>query len=380
MISRTDRGPLADWMRSVDGWLIAAFGALMVFGVVIAFAASPAVAERLGLPSFHFVDRQAALMPPTALALVVTSFLTPRYVRRAALIQYALGLVLIFAALQFGAEVKGSRRWIVGLQPSEFIKPAFIVLTAWALSEAARPGAPRLVARFLAIALLPLTITPLVLEPDFGQTMLISLVWVALVFMAGLHWFWVLGLGAAGAAGGYAAFRFSEHVHERVLQFIDPDTTGHVADMFQIHTAMQCLLSGGWFGRGVGEGIYKRILPDAHTDMVFSVIGEEFGMIACLGLIAFFGLIVMRGLWLASRNADPFCRLAAAGLTLMFGVQSWINIAVNVRAMPAKGMTLPFISYGGSSMLALGIGMGLLVALTRKQAGPDYGAVESEAT
>jgi cell division protein FtsW len=166
--------------------------------------------------------------------------------------------------------------------------------------------------------------------------------------------------------GGFAAFKFSPHVHERVLRFIDPDSVGGMVDTFQVDTALQSLLSGGWLGRGPGEGVYKRILPDAHTDFVFAVTGEEFGMAACLGMIAFFGFIVVRGLWLASRNQDPFSRFAAAGLTIMFGVQSWINMAVNLRAIPAKGMTLPFISYGGSSLLALGLGMGFLVALTRR--------------
>jgi cell division protein FtsW len=366
MISRAERGPVADWLRSVDRWLLGSFGALMIVGVVMALAASPAVAERLGLPTFHFVNRQAELLLPCAILLVATSFLSPRHVRRAALILFAVSMGLIVAALLFGAEVKGSRRWIFGLQPSEFIKPAFVILAAWAFTEGGRASAPRLPAKLLAFALLPVTIVPLILQPDFGQTMLIALVWAALFFMAGLHWFWVLGLGGAGVVGGFAAFKFSPHVHERVLRFIDPDSVGGMVDTFQVDTALQSILSGGWLGRGPGEGVYKRILPDAHTDFVFAVTGEEFGMAACLALIAFFGFIVLRGLWLASRNQDPFSRFAAAGLTIMFGVQSWINMAVNLRAIPAKGMTLPFISYGGSSLLALGLGMGFLVALTRR--------------
>ena len=191
--------------------------------------------------------------------------------------------------------------------------------------------------------------------------MLVSLVWAALFFMAGLHWFWVLGLGGVGAFGGFAAFKLSPHVHERVLRFIDPDSRRrrrrHLPGR---HRAAEHSVGRLVRARARAKGVYKRILPDAHTDFVFAVTGEEFGMIACLALIAFFGFIVMRGLWLASRNEDPFCRLAAAGLTLMFGVQSWINMAVNLRAIPAKGMTLPFISYGGSSLLALGLGMGFL--------------------
>ncbi|MGA2042083.1 MAG: putative peptidoglycan glycosyltransferase FtsW [Roseiarcus sp.] len=366
MISRAERGPVADWFRSIDRWLLGSFAALMVIGLVMALAASPAVAERLNLPTFHFVNRQALLLGPTALLMVATSFLSPRHVRRAALIVFAVSLALIVLALLFGAEIKGSRRWIIGVQPSEFIKPAFVILAAWAFSESGRPHGP-IPGRLLAVLLLPLTIVPLILQPDFGQTMLISVVWAALFFMAGLHWFWVLGLGGAGTLGGFLAFKLSPHVHERVLRFLDPDSTGGLVDTFQVDTALQSILSGGWLGRGPGEGLYKRILPDAHTDFVFAVTGEEFGMVACLVLIAFFGLIVMRGLWLAARNEDPFCRFAAAGLVVMFGVQSWINMAVNIRAVPAKGMTLPFISYGGSSLLALGLGMGFLIAVTRRR-------------
>jgi cell division protein FtsW len=366
MMSRAERGPFADWFRTVDRWLLGAFAALMVFGLVMALAASPAVAERLGLSTFHFVDRQALLLAPTAALMIGVSFLSPRHVRRSALILFAVSFALIVLALLFGAEVKGSRRWILGVQPSEFIKPAFVILAAWAFSECGKAQGGAL-AKALALLILPLTIGPLILQPDFGQTMLIALVWAALFFMAGLHWFWVGGIGGVGLVGAFAAFKLSPHVHERVLRFIDPESTGGMVDTFQVDTALQSILSGGWYGRGPGEGVYKRILPDAHTDFVFAVTGEEFGIIACLALIAFFGFIVVRGLWQASRNEDPFCRFAAAGLVIMFGVQSWINMAVNLRAIPAKGMTLPFISYGGSSLLALGLGMGFLIALTRKR-------------
>lgn len=365
MVSRAERGLFADWLRTVDRWLLGCFGALMVIGLVMALAASPAVAERLNLSTFHFVDRQALMLVPSALLMVATSFLSPRHVRRAAFAVFVVSLALIVLALLFGAEVKGSRRWIFGVQPSEFLKPAFVVLAAWAFSEGA--GRAKVAGTTIAILLLPLTIVPLILQPDFGQTMLVSLVWATLFFMAGLHWFWVAGIGGVGAVGAFLAFRFSPHVHERVLRFIDPDSSGGVVDTFQVDTALQSILSGGWLGRGPGEGVYKRILPDAHTDFVFAVAGEEFGMVACLALIAFFGFIVLRGLLLASRNEDPFCRFAAAGLVIMFGVQSWINMAVNLRAIPAKGMTLPFISYGGSSILALALGMGFLVALTRRR-------------
>jgi cell division protein FtsW len=367
MVSRLERGPVADWMRSTDLWLIVSFGALMVIGLVMALAASPAVAERLNLSTFHFVDRQALMLIPTAALMIATSFLSPRHVRRAGLILFLVSLALVVLALMFGAEVKGARRWIFGLQPSEFIKPAFVVLAAWAFTEGGRPGQTAIPAKILSFVLLPLTIVPLMLEPDFGQTMLVAIVWTSLFFLAGLHWFWVVAVGGVGLTGGFAVFKLSAHVHERVLRFLDPDSTGGLVDTFQVDTALQSILSGGWFGRGPGEGVYKRILPDAHTDFVFAVTGEEFGMIACMALIALFAFIVLRGLFLSARNPDPFCRFVAAGMTVMFGVQSWINMAVNLRAMPAKGMTLPFISYGGSSLLALGLGMGFLIATTRKR-------------
>jgi cell division protein FtsW len=367
MVSRAERGAFADWMRTVDRWLLGSFGALMVIGLVMTLAASPAVAERLNLTTFHFVDRQALMLIPTAILMIATSFLSPRHVRRAALVLFLASLALIVLALMFGAEVKGARRWIFGLQPSEFIKPAFVVLAAWAFTEGGRPSSTALLAKMMSFLILPATIVPLILEPDFGQTMLVAIVWASLFFLAGLHWFWVAGVGGLGVLGGFAAFKLSPHVHERVLRFIDPDSTGGVVDTFQVDTALQSILSGGWLGRGPGEGVYKRILPDAHTDFVFAVTGEEFGMLACMALILFFGFIVLRGLWLASRNQDPFCRFVAAGMIVMFGVQSWINMAVNLRAMPAKGMTLPFISYGGSSLMALGIGMGFLLATTRKR-------------
>jgi cell division protein FtsW len=367
MVSRAQRGPLADWMRTADGWLIGSFGALMVIGLVMALAASPAVAERLNLSTFHFVDRQALMLIPTAALMIATSFLSPRHVRRAGLVLFIVSLALIVLALMYGAEVKGARRWIFGLQPSEFIKPAFVVLAAWAFTEGGRPDPTAIPAKILSFLLLPLAIVPLILEPDFGQTMLVAVIWTSLFFLAGLHWFWVVAVGGLGMVGGFAVFKLSSHVHERVMRFLNPDSTGGLVDTFQIDTALQSILSGGWFGRGPGEGIYKRILPDAHTDFVFAVTGEEFGMIACMALIVFFAFIVLRALLLASRNPDPFCRFTAAGMTVMFGVQSWINMAVNLRAMPAKGMTLPFISYGGSSLLALGVGMGFLIATTRKR-------------
>lgn len=365
MVSRAERSAFSDWWWTVDRLLLAALAILMLSGLVFLMAGGPPVAERLGLSTFHFVNRQVMFLIPALLIMLPVSFLSLRHIRRLALLIYAASMVLILLAFQFGPEIKGAHRWIVigplGIQPSEFVKPAFVVLAAWAFSEGARrkdmPGA------LLALLILPATIIPLILQPDFGQTMLVTIVWCGLFFVAGLHWFWVMGLGGAGLVGIVAAYEFLPHVRARIERFLDKDS----GDTFQVDTAMESFSRGGWLGRGPGEGTVKRILPDAHTDFIFAVTAEEFGIIVCLALLTLFAFIVLRGLVLAKRNEDTFCRLAATGLVLMFGLQACINMMVNVHLMPAKGMTLPFISYGGSSLLSLALGMGFLVALTRRR-------------
>jgi len=365
MVSRAERSAFGDWWWTVDRMLLASLAILMLAGLVFLMAGGPPVAERLGLSTFHFVNRQVLFLIPALAIMLPVSFLSLRHVRRLALLVYLIGMVLILLAFQYGPEIKGAHRWIMigplGIQPSEFVKPAFVVLAAWAFSEGARrkdmPGA------LMALLLLPATIIPLILQPDFGQTMLITIVWCGLFFVAGLHWFWVMGLGGAGLVGIIAAYEFLPHVRARIERFMDKSS----GDTFQVDTAMESFARGGWLGRGPGEGTVKRILPDAHTDFIFAVTAEEFGIVVCLALLMLFAFIVLRGLTLARRNEDTFCRLAATGLIFMFGLQASINMMVNVHLMPAKGMTLPFISYGGSSLLSLALGMGFLIALTRRR-------------
>ncbi|MDP8918673.1 MAG: putative lipid II flippase FtsW [Pseudomonadota bacterium] len=365
MVSRAERSAFGDWWWTVDRLLIAGLAILMLSGLVFLMAGGPPVAERLGLSTFHFVNRQVLFLVPALCIMIPVSFLSLRHIRRLALLVYGVGMALVLLAFQYGPEIKGAHRWIVigplGIQPSEFVKPAFVVLAAWAFSERARrkdmPGA------WLAFLILPATIIPLILQPDFGQTMLVTIVWCGLFFVAGLHWFWVMGLGGAGLAGIVAAYEFLPHVRARIERFLDKDS----GDSFQVDTAMESFSRGGWLGRGPGEGTVKRILPDAHTDFIFAVTAEEFGIVVCLLLLTLFAFIVLRGLTLARRSEDTFCRLAATGLIFMFGLQACINMMVNVHLMPAKGMTLPFISYGGSSLLSLALGMGFLIALTRRR-------------
>lgn len=365
MISRTQRTPFAEWWWTVDRLTLAAIGGLMLAGVVLSLAASPPVAARLGLDPFYFVNRHIVFLIPTVIVLLGVSFLNGSQIRRLSLVVFVLSLILVAITPVFGAEIKGAKRWIVilgvNIQPSEFLKPAFVVLVAWLFGESARR--PDMPANTLSLALLLTVVALLVIQPDFGQTMLVVLVWSALFFMAGMRMIWVFGIGAAAAGGLTIAYYTVPHVAARIQKFMNPAS----GDTYNIDIATESFMRGGWFGTGPGEGTVKQLLPEAHTDFVFAVAGEEFGVALCLALAALFAFIVIRSLLRAMRNEDPFTRFAAAGLTMLFATQSAINMAVNLRLIPAKGMTLPFISYGGSSMISLAYGMGMLLALTREQ-------------
>ena len=360
MISREQRTPLSEWWWTVDRLLLAAIVALMVGGIILSLAASPPVATRIGLDPFHFFNRHVFFLLPSFIVLIGVSFLSPRQIRRSALIVFAVSIVLIVATLAFGPEVKGSRRWItllgLNIQASESAKPAFVVLAAWLFAESARR--PEMPATSMALGMLMLLVSLLVMEPDFGQTMLILMVWGALFFIAGMRIIWVLGLAGAAAAGLFGAYLLVPHVAGRIKRFMNPAS----GDTFQVDTAMEAFSNGGWFGLGPGEGIAKRSLPDSHTDFVFAVAAEEFGIILCLALLALFAFIVIRALSRAYASEDLFARFAASGLAILFGVQAAINMSVNLQLIPAKGMTLPFISYGGSSIISLAYGVGMLLA------------------
>jgi cell division protein FtsW len=365
MHSRAQRTLFGEWWWTVDRLTLAAIGALMLAGVVLSLAASPPVAGRLGLDPFYFVNRHILFLLPSIAVMLGVSFLNPQQVRRLALLIFAVSLVLAAATPFFGPEIKGARRWLVlfsvSIQPSEFLKPAFVIIIAWLFGESAkRPDMP---ANTFALMLLLTVVALLVLQPDFGQTMLIALVWSALFFMAGMRVVWVFGIAGLAGVGLFSAYYTVPHVARRIQRFLDPAS----GDTFNIDIATESFLRGGWFGKGPGEGTVKRLLPESHTDFVFAVAAEEFGIALCLVIVLLFAFIVIRMLLRAMRNDDPFTRFAAAGLTILFATQSAINMAVNLHLIPAKGMTLPFISYGGSSMISLGYAMGMLLALTREQ-------------
>lgn len=362
MVSRIDRGPVAEWFWTIDRLFLMAFITLIGLGLMLSFAASPAVAERIGLHSFFFVQRHAMFIVPSLAIMLGLSFLSPRKIRRVAAVLLILSLFLMVFALFFGMEVKGARRWIsigtFSLQPSEFMKPAFVVICAWLLAERARH--PDIPGNFLSAILWMMVVGLLVAQPDFGQTILTSVVWGGMFFMAGMPWLWIIALGGLGVGGLLFAYTIFPHVAGRIDRF----WTGE-GDTFQVDTAREAIIRGNWFGQGPGEGIVKRIIPDSHTDFIFAVAAEEFGIIFCMLLVAIFAFIVLRGLFHSYRERDDFVRFAVAGLVLQLGMQSMINIGVNLELMPAKGMTLPLISYGGSSMMAISVTAGFILALTR---------------
>jgi cell division protein FtsW len=365
MLSRTERTPAAAWWWTVDRLTLLALITLMLAGIILSLAASPPVALRLKLDAFYFVNRHVLYLLPALIVMIGTSFLSPRQIRRVALAVFLASFALVVFAFFGEPEIKGAHRWVsllgMTIQPSEFLKPSFVVLIAWLFAESSRQ--PEMPANSLALGLLLIVVAVLVLQPDFGQTMLIALVWGALFFMSGMRLVWVGGLAASAIVGLAGAFFLVPHVARRFRGFFDPGA----GDNYQIDTAVEAFVHGGWFGLGPGEGTMKRVLPDSHTDFVFAVAAEEFGIVLCLVLVMLFAFIVIRALAKAMRNSDSFIRFASAGLAILFGAQSAINMAVNLVLIPEKGITLPLISYGGSSMLSLAYAMGMLLALTRER-------------
>lgn len=365
LFSRERKTPIAEWWWTIDRELMFALIALMAFGVLLSFAASPPVAERIGLGPWHFVQRHVMFCVPALAVMICASFLDAKWARILALLTLLGGIVLLALTLRFGYEIKGARRWISiagqSFQPIEFVKPAFALIAAWLMSEKMkRRDVP---AHSLALLLLGTIVALLILQPDVGQTALVVATYGALLFLSGISW-WViavLGSGAVGLIG--LAYLFFPHVARRIDAFVNPET----GDNYQAERALESLLEGGWFGKGPGEGIAKRYLPDAHADFVFAAGASEFGILFSLVLVGLICFIVLRALTLAQQQQNLFNRLAASAIAVQFGVQSAINLTVNLNLMPPKGMTLPFVSYGGTSMIAIALGMGLLLALTRRK-------------
>ncbi|MBL4603591.1 MAG: putative lipid II flippase FtsW [Emcibacteraceae bacterium] len=362
--SRTDNSIISTWWWTVDRWLLMSIALLITIGIVLVFGASPAVAERIGLSSFHFVQRQIIFLSLSIVVMFAVSLMSPVMVRRAGVVMFGVCLILLAATLIMGAEAKGARRWIqlgsFTLQSSEFMKPAFIIFTAWMFSESNRvPGFPGWAISMVSFAIV---IGLLISQPDLGQSVLVACVWGIQLFMAGLAWIWVGGLIALAFVGLLVAYFMLPHVEKRIDNFLSPPPGGN----YQVDQSLSAFKNGGIFGQGPGEGVVKMRLPDAHSDYIFAVAGEEFGVFVCLLIMTIFVVIVIRGFVNLLKEQDMFTVLAVSGLLIQFGIQAFINIGANLSILPAKGMTLPFISYGGSSMIALAIGMGMVLSLTRR--------------
>ncbi|MEE2566054.1 putative lipid II flippase FtsW [Hyphobacterium marinum] len=357
-----------DWWRGLDRTLLFVVLALIAVGLILSLAASPAAAERLRLDNpFHFIFRHGFFAALGLATLLGVSALSPRGARRlsAAVLIASFGMMVVI--LFAGHEVNGATRWFrlgpFSLQPSEFLKPSLIVVIAWLFAESRR-GAP-VPGRAVAFGLYMTGVILLMLQPDFGQSVLLTFCFGGIFFAAGLSWPWIAGLGTAAISGVAAAWFFLPHVASRIERFLNPDS----GDTYQIDRAIEAISRGGMAGAGPGEGEVKRLLPDAHTDFIFAVAAEEFGLLASLSIIGLFAILVARAWTNAMRLTDHFAQLAVAGLALQFALQAVVNISVNLNLIPPKGMTLPFVSYGGSSMIALALGAGLMLALTRRRPG-----------
>jgi cell division protein FtsW len=361
----SSRSPIAAWWVSIDRTTLTCGLALIGIGLIVALAASPAATGRIDIEDpFYFFSRQLMFAVAGVVVMFGASALAPVGVQRAAICTFAVSIGVMAAILLVGAETKGARRWldfgVFSVQPTEVLKPALVVLAAWLFAERARrPWAP---GGLIAFCLYAVSVALLVAQPDVGQTALITLAFMAVFFIAGMPWLWIAGLGVAAVIGAAAVYLALPHVSARVEAFLNPTGSGG----YQISKALDAIAYGGVLGRGPGEGAIKHQLPDAHSDFVFAVFAEEYGLMAAGGLLILFACVVVCGLREARRAEDPFRQFAAAGLFVLFGLQAACNVAGNLNLIPPKGMTLPFISYGGSSMIGSALTLGFALALTRR--------------
>ena len=369
---RVGEAILPKWWRTIDRGSLSCILILFSIGILLGLAASPPLAAKNGFEAFHYVKRQAVFGGLALLAMVVTSMMTPKLVRRLSVIGFLVAFVSIALLPQFGTDFgKGAVRWyslgFASIQPSEFLKPGFVVVSAWMLAASQQINGPP--GRLWSLVLMMVCCGMLIFQPDFGQACIVFFGWAVMYFVAGAPMTLLLALAGLVVAIGGVAYGHSEHFARRIDGFLYPDFD----PTSQLGYATNAIREGGILGVGVGEGQVKWSLPDAHTDFIIAVAAEEFGLIMVLFIIVLYLIIVVRTLLRLMRERDPFIRLAGTGLACIFGVQAFINLGVAVRLLPAKGMTLPFVSYGGSSLIAGGIAVGMLLAFTRTRAQGEIG-------
>lgn len=362
--SRNSRNIIGNWWWTIDKVLLLCTTLIILIGIFLNFSSSPAVAQRIGFGSFHFVKRQLLFLPIAYGLMIFLSMQKLKTIRRVAIVGFIIAIGLLILTIFMGYETKGASRWIriykFSIQPSEFIKPTFAVVAAWLFEGQIKdkdfPG--NLISTFLYI----LTISLLLLQPDVGMTIIITLIWGFQLFLSGLSIYLILGLALIFTTMGVIAYFSFSHVQVRVQQFLDSENNLS----YQVKKSFEAFQNGNFFGKGPGEGVAKLHIPDAHTDFIFAVAAEEFGLIVCLIMVALFAIIVIHSMLISLKDNNLFIIIAAGGLSASFGLQAIINISSTLHLMPTKGMTLPFVSYGGSSLLATALGMGMLLAITRK--------------
>ncbi len=354
-----------DAYRSLDKGILYGVFILILFGIFLIFAAGPGVAERNHLSAFHFVYRQLIFLVPAIGVLLVISVLPLKIVRRIAGLVFVISLLGMVYVLLVGEEVKGARRWIYlgvlgSIQPSEFLKPAFAVVCAWLLASA------RLIKNFhgyiLSFVLYAICGFLLFRQPDFGMTLTLTAILAVELFLAGIPKYLIGLLGGALALLSTAGYFLLDHVRVRIDRFLSPEQ----GEAYQVEKSMETLRNAGLFGKGPGEGIVKYDLPDAHTDFILAVSAEEFGFVLTAGLVLVFAFLLLRGFWLIRKENNYFCQIAVGGLLTQIAFQVIVNMGSTLNLMPTKGMTLPFISYGGSSLVSIGFAFGVILALTRR--------------
>ncbi|ARO14945.1 cell division protein FtsW [Ketogulonicigenium robustum] len=357
---------LPRWWRTIDKLTFSCILVLLALGLLLGLAASAPLATRLGLEPFYFVTRQGVFGVAAITLMLLVSMMSPRNIRRLGVIGFFVAFAALAALPFVGTDFgKGAVRWfslgVASFQPSEVLKPFFIVVTAWLMVAGGQEGGPP--GKRISLAVTAVIVLMLAMQPDFGQAALVIFTWTVMYFVAGAPMVLLFGLAGVVGAGGLFAYSTSDHFARRINGFLaeefDPRS--------QIGFATNAIREGGFFGVGVGQGQVKWSLPDAHTDFIIAVAAEEYGLLMVGAIISLFLIIVVRSLFRLMRERDPFIRLAGTGLATVFGVQAMINMGVAVRLLPAKGMTLPFVSYGGSSLMAAGLSVGMLLALTRSR-------------
>ncbi|MBS0185388.1 MAG: putative lipid II flippase FtsW [Proteobacteria bacterium] len=371
--SRTDTSLIGRWWWAVDRWMLLGLCLLMGIGCILSFSGTPFIAKKLGLSSFYMVEKQLLLFIPSFFLMVGVSMLPFSFVKKLSFWIFGISLFFLILTPFWGIEIKGARRWInilgFSLQPSEFIKPTFSIVSAWILnyadSDTKKLSFLEFSPRLFSFALYVVIVFFLLLEPDLGMTFVVSCAWGVQIFLAGLSFLWVFLIALLATCGLFLAYFLFPHVSHRIDRFLDPEA----GDRYQINHSLEAFMNGGFFGLGPGEGVIKKHLPDAHSDFIFAVAGEEFGLLFCLLIVGIYAFIIFRSFSDTLKSSNYFIFLSICGLSTQFGIQALVNMASSLHLIPTKGMTLPFLSYGGSSLLALSLGMGILLNFTRKRLG-----------